>query len=196
MQSGREGRSAGPKMRRQFQIMGAGQGGNSHCLGNAAADREIGLENVDRAEDRQIPKIVPGEFALAGGDRDVGRGAYLGAPGLVVGGHRLLQPGEVAVLDEAAEALGLGHREGAVRIAHQPAIGAERSAGRGHPARRVARIGVDYADPHLDGAKPTGLDIPQQLLADLVRSGPASGGISGHRHRPAAAEQLPHRHAE
>ena len=86
-------------------------------------------------EHRQIAEIVAGELALAGGDRDVGRGAHLGLPGLVVGDDRLLEPGEVAVLDEAAEALGLGHREGAVRVAHQLDIRPERRARRVHAAR-------------------------------------------------------------
>ena len=181
MQPGGEGRSAGPKVRRKLQIVGAGKGGYPHRFGDAAADRQIGLEDVDRRQHRQVAEIVPREFALTGGDRDVGRGADLGAAGLVVGGHRLLEPGEVAILDEAAEALGLGHREGAMRIAHQPAIGTERGAGRSHPARRVTRIAVDDADPHLDGAEAAGLDIPQQLLADLVRPGPSSRRIGGHR---------------
>ena len=92
-----------------------------------------------------------------------------GATRLVVGGHRLLEPGQVAVLDEPAEALGLGDREGPVGVAHQPAIGAERGARRDDPPRRMAGIGVDDADPHLDRAETALLDIAEQLLADLVR---------------------------
>ena len=62
-------------------------------------------------------------------------GAHLRLAGFVVGGDRLLEPGEVAVLDEAAEALGLGDRQRAVRVAHQPDLGAERLARRVHAAR-------------------------------------------------------------
>ena len=113
-----------------LQIEGAGNGGDPHRLGDAAADREIRLEDVDRAQHREVAEIVAGELALAGGDRDVGRGAHLGPARLVVGGHRLLEPGEVAVLDEAAEALRLGDRKGAVRVAHQPDLGAQRLARR------------------------------------------------------------------
>src|SRR5207237_4506083 len=54
VQPGGEGRGAGPKVRRELKIMGAGKGGNPHRLGNAAADREIRLENVDRRQHRQI----------------------------------------------------------------------------------------------------------------------------------------------
>ena len=50
MQSGGESRSAGPQMRRELQIVGTGQGGNAHRLGNPAADRKVGLENIDRLQ--------------------------------------------------------------------------------------------------------------------------------------------------
>ena len=65
-------------MRRELEIVGARQCGDPHRLGDAAADREIRLENIDRPQHRQITEIVPGELALAGSDRDVGYGAHLG----------------------------------------------------------------------------------------------------------------------
>src|SRR5437667_7935701 len=60
----------------------------------------------------------------------------------------------------------------------------------------MARVAVDNADPHLDRAEPAGRDIAQQLLADLVRSGPAARGIGRHLLRAPSAQEPPHRHAE
>src|SRR5438067_1052514 len=97
-------------MGRQLQIVRAGERRDAHRLGDAAADRKIGLHDIDRGERRQIAEIVPGEFAFTGGDRNIGGGADLRLPALVVGGDRLLEPGEVALLDQAAETLCRGDR--------------------------------------------------------------------------------------
>ena len=76
---GGKGRRAGPQMRRQLQVEGAGDRRNAHRLGDAAADREVGLHDVDRAQHREVAEIVAGELALAGRDRDVGRRARTSA---------------------------------------------------------------------------------------------------------------------
>ena len=81
-----------------------------------AIDRS-GYKNVDRAQLVRSAEIEPGEYERSR-DRDVGSGAHLRLTALVVGAHRLLQPGEIAVPDGAAEPLGLGHRSGAMGVAH------------------------------------------------------------------------------
>ena len=49
MEAGEEGRGAGPQMRREPQIEGSGQRVDAARLGDAAADGEIGLQDVDGA---------------------------------------------------------------------------------------------------------------------------------------------------
>src|SRR5207249_11964027 len=61
---------------------------------DAAADRQIGLHDIDRGKRRQIAEIVPGEFAFTRGDRNIGGGADLRLAALVVGGDRLLRSEE------------------------------------------------------------------------------------------------------
>jgi hypothetical protein len=87
MQTGGKARGAGPQMRGKLQVMSARQSRDPHHLGDAATDCEIGLEDVDSSEHRQVAEIMPGELALAGGDRYIGHGAHGGATGLVVGGR-------------------------------------------------------------------------------------------------------------
>ena len=83
-----------------------------------------------------------------------------------------------------------------MRIAHQLAFRPERRAGRGDTTCRVTWVGIDDADAHFDRAEPSLLDITEELLADLVRPGPAARGIDRHRRRGATAEQAPDRNPQ
>src|ERR1051325_11961975 len=130
--------------------MRAGERGDAHRLGDAAADREIRLHDIDRPEHGEIATSVAGEFALAGRYGNIRGAAHLRLAALVVCGDGLLEPGEVALLDQAAETLRFRNRERAVRVAHQPHFRPQYLARGSHAARRVARIAVDDADPHLD----------------------------------------------
>ena len=103
VQPGGEGRRAGPQVRREAQVGRARQRADAHRLGDAAADRQVGLQDVGRAQLDQVAKVEAGALALAGGDRDVRRAAHLGQAALVVGRHRLLEPGDAAVAHEVAE---------------------------------------------------------------------------------------------
>ena len=101
----------------------------------------IGLEDVGGLQHGEIAEGIARRLALAGGDRDGAGGAHFGHARLVVGDHRLLEPGEIEVADEVDEALGFGHRIGAVGIDHQVDIGTERlargaDAGGGNVRRR------------------------------------------------------------
>ena len=84
---------------------------------------------------------------------------------LVVGGDRLLQPADVAVRDGATEALGLGDRPGAVRVAHDADGLVEPLARRPHPPDRVVERAVASADPHLDRLEVAAIDEALQLGA-------------------------------
>ena len=191
-----ERRRAGPQMRREQQVGGARQRADAHRLGDAAADREIGLQDVGGAQFDQIAKVEARALALAGGDRDVRRAAHLGQAALVVGGHRLLEPGQAAVAHQVAELLRLGHREGAVRVAHQIDAGAERRARGDHALGRRLRRAVEHADAHLHRAEAALRDVAQQLFADACGVRPAARRVGRHALGAATAEQLPDRHAE
>src|SRR5204862_2468229 len=145
---------------------------------------------------RQIAEIVPGEFAFTGGDRNIGGGADLRLAALVVGGDRLLEPGEVVLLNKPAETLCLGDRQRAMRVAHQPDLRPQGFAGGPHAPRRMARVAIDNANPHLDRPKAATRDIAEEFVADLVRPGPAARGIGRHLLGAPPAQQPPDRDAE
>src|SRR5437868_12354529 len=83
-----------------------------------------------------------------------------------------------------------------MRVAHQPDLRPQCLAGGMHAPRRMARVPVDDADPHLDRPEPAPRDIAEQFLADLVGSGPAARGIGRHLLRAPPTKQPPYRHAE
>src|ERR1043166_3944713 len=183
-------------MRRQLSIVRAGEPRDAHRLGDAAADREIGLHDIDRPEHGEIAKIMPGEFALAGRDRNIRGAAHLRLAALIVGGNRLLEPGEVVLLDQAAETLRFRNRERAVRVAHQSHFRPQRLARGPHAARRLARVAIDDADPLLARPDPAARDIAEEFVADLVRSGPAARRVGRHFLGAAPAQEPPYRYAE
>ena len=132
-----------------LQVEGAGDRADLHRLADAAAEGRVGLEDVGGLEHGEIAEGVARRLAFAGGDRHVAGSAHLGHAGLVVGDHRLLEPGEVAVGDHLDEAPGVGDGVGAVRVDHQLDVGTERLARGLHARGRDMRRAVHRADAHL-----------------------------------------------
>src|SRR5437764_13942164 len=97
MQAGKESWCPRPQMRCEPQIIRIGKRIDAARLGNAAADREIRLQNIDGAVGNEVAEIETGELAFAGGDRDRAAVTHLGNSGLVVGSYRFFEPGNIAV---------------------------------------------------------------------------------------------------
>jgi hypothetical protein len=151
----------------------------------------VGLEDVDGLEHGEIAEGEAGGLRFAGGDRYRAGGSDLGHAGLVVGDHRLLEPGQVAVGDHVDEALGVGDGVGAVGVDHQLHLRPERGARGADAGGRDVRGTVHGADAHLHRAEAAGVDVGLQLLADAVGRRPAARGIGGQPVGLAAAEQAP-----
>ena len=78
----------------------------------------------------KIAEIETGELALAGGDRDRTAVAHLGDACLVIGGHRFLEPGEIAVAHQVRKPLGLGNGKGTMGIDHDIDLRSQMLTGR------------------------------------------------------------------
>ena len=193
---GKEARRAGPQMRREPEIEGAGDGADLHRLADAAAEGRVRLEDVGGLEHGEVAECVARRLALAGSDRHVAGRAHFGDACLVVGDDRLLEPGEIAIPDHLDEALCVGNRVGAVRVDRQFDVRTDRLARCLHPRGRDMRRAVHRADAHLHGLEAALVDVGVELLADFVGGCPTARGIGRHALQLAPAEQPPDRHAE
>ena len=185
MQAGGKGRRAGPQMRRQLQVEGAGERRDAHRLGDAAADRQIGLHDVDRAEHREIAEIVAGELALArrrSECRSTARTCACPALSSAVTGSS----NQARLQSSTRRQKRLASATDIVPCASHisPISGPSASRAACTRARRMARVAVDDADAHLDRAEAAGRDIAR---AAARRSCPARP--SRPRHRPASSRR-------
>src|SRR5690606_6657616 len=177
MQPREEAGSAGPQMRSETQVEGAGNRADSHCLGNPTAKGRIWLQYVGCPHHGEITEGVTRGFALTGCDRYRAAGPHFSHARLVVGSYRLFEPCKVEVADEVDEALGLGHRIGAVRIYHDVDFRPERVSCSTHPLCRDTGIAVHCAHAHLHGLEAPLVDIGTKLFADARSVRPAAGGV-------------------
>src|SRR3546814_7682368 len=97
-------------------------------LGVAAAVGNVGLQDIDRLVLDKLAQPPAVTLHLAGGQGDPGRAAQIGEGTGVVLLQRLLEPGEIAVFDGAAEVLGLDGIEKVVGVDHEVDIVADRLA--------------------------------------------------------------------
>ena len=161
-------------------------------LGEAAVIAAVGLEDIDRLALDQLAQPPAVAFHLAGGDGDGGGAAQIRqSPGVVLV-QGLLEPGEVAVLDRAAEHLGLHRRKQIVGVDHQIDVIADAVADRAYPRRVLAPAPFVDGDDHLEAGKSVG-DMELRRLDQLVPVvlGEAVGDID-RRARPMTAQKLGH----
>ena len=179
-------------MRCQFEAVGVGQRGDAQAFAEAAGDREVGLQHVDRAPFEQFLEVERGELALAGRDRQVAGGAHLGEALAVVGRDRFFDEAQAEFGGAGAETLGLGDVHRAVRVDHQLDAGADRGAGGAGAGEACVDATVHRADAHLDRAEAGG-GIAAELGRQPGDVGPAAAGVGADRVAARAAEQVEHR---
>ena len=155
----------------------------------------------------QVAEVEPGELALAGRDRDVGRRSNRRCATTIVGVDGLFEPPQAEWFDAGREPLGLGRAERAVGVDHQADTRPERGAGRRDPGDARLDVAVHHPDAHLDRGEAT-FDISVQLGSDPSGVRPAAAGVQRHvgSARPAPqfddrraerlAEQIPQRHVD
>ena len=80
----------------------AGELGDAQHLGDAAAARDVGLDEVDVAALDQLAEAPERRVLLAGGDADVDRVGELGVGLVLVGQERLLEPEDAELLERRA----------------------------------------------------------------------------------------------
>src|SRR5262249_57882097 len=97
----------------------------------------VRLRNIKSPALQQILKIETGKFAFARCDGDGGGAAHLGLAGVIVGRHRLLEPGDVVGLELPGKLDGGGDLEGTVSVDHELDVGAEPAARRHDPAHAL-----------------------------------------------------------
>src|SRR5205823_8093304 len=100
----------------------------------------VEVADVDRAEVHQVAAPGGRELALTGADANAGRMAHVphGAP-VVVPAARLLEPVEVAVLDEARKADRLPRRPCLIRVCDEHEVGPRGFPRRPEPLRVLLR---------------------------------------------------------
>ncbi len=191
-------RDAGaPDMRVDAQPEGVGHVGDLLGLGDAAGGAGIGLHDVDRAALDQPAKAEPGELGLAAGDRHGENPLDLAIAGKVFRRHRLLEPGDVEILDPPAEPDRRGGVVGVIGIDHDADAVADRAAHR--PAQRHVLLDAE-AQLQLDRPEPLGdalvrlVDEIGQRIAVALAVEP--GGVGLDPVAQAAPQQDVHRHAE
>src|SRR4051794_2851505 len=70
--------------------------------GEAAADREIGLDHIYAAFGNKVTKAISGEFALAPGDRNWVLSSHLPIALTIFGRHRLFEETDIEWLHHSA----------------------------------------------------------------------------------------------
>ena len=126
---------------------------NAHRLGDAAADRQVGLQDVGGAQLDQVAKVEARAFALAGGDRDVRRARTSARPRL-----------SSAVTGSSNQAMRSRARDGRTACASDTVkvpcashirsiLGPERLARGDHALGRCRGRAVEHADAHLHAAE-------------------------------------------
>lgn len=135
-------------MGRDGEVVGVGEVGDLHPLGDASHAADVGLDDVGAASGDELFEAVFGVFVLAGGDGDVGGFGDFGQALDVIGQDGFLEPSDVVVLELA------GHADGLLGV--------------------VAIVGVDVdldivADGFADGfeAFHVGALVLAEVLADL-----------------------------
>jgi len=168
-----------------------GDCGHAASFGQAAHDRNVGLQDIGRALLDDVAEREARRFALAGADGHRDPTADFGQPGqIVVGQYRLLEPGDIQVGHRIGQPHGAVDAQRAVRVHHQFDVRAERLARQPQPFDRPrweVRL-IQTADADLDSAEAFGA-IAEHFVNRLLRRGPAAAGVGWQAVAHATAEQ-------
>ena len=90
----------GGAVRRQLSVVRVGESGNLAPYGVTAAPGYVGLKAVDRVGMQHLGEVVEGVAVLSGSDVAAEGFSDLIEADEVVGGHRLLEPGDVVLIGQ------------------------------------------------------------------------------------------------
>src|SRR4051794_34993317 len=185
-----------PRVRHRLDAVLAGEGGDAHHLGDAAAAGDVGLDQVDVTALDQLPEAPDRRVLLARGDADVDRVRQLGVGLVLVGQEGLLEPEDIVHLLQLA-----GDADRALRVVDVPVAGVDQD-------RDGAGSGLDRRGRELDVLRrvlaersPAELDRGEALVAEPTDALAHLRRVVRHQHRGVRAhlvallraEQLAHR---
>ena len=150
---------------------------DSQQLGDAAAARDVGLDEVDVAALDQLAEAPERRVLLAGGDADVDRVGELGVGLVLVGLERLLEPEDAELLELARDA---DRRLRVVAVA-EAGVDQDRDRARRAASTAAAASSTSWSasapsgpQPSFTAVKPCVAELPRRARAPRR----ASSGIS------------------
>jgi hypothetical protein len=176
---GRVGRQGLGAMGGNLEVVGGGEGGDAQPFGDPRAARDVRLEAVHRTGLEHAPEVGQVVAVLAGGDVGGALVADLAQARQVIGGDRLLEPGDAHARELPSEPDRLLAAVGAVGVDVQLDLVAQRPAHARDPLQVAPGEGAPgAADLELHPRDPVASGPAAELLDQLV---------VGERGEPAAA---------
>ena len=180
------------RVRNHGEAVGPAERRHVEPLLDAGELRDVGLHDVHRLLVDVVAEVVERVDRLAHGNRHVERLRQLGMGPHVEGVHRLLEPGDVELLEPAAPDDRRLQIPDGVDVDHQLDGVADRLPHRLHPLEILPRVGP--AELHLHGVE-AAIDDPLHVGDQFLGAPgqPAAVGVVGLHFRLAGAEVPPER---